>query len=167
MKNKLGYIDVFLLLLCTGIGAIVFTGCTNTKETDPEPGNQATCNITQSQFVGTWIPSTIVVSPQYDYGNGLTSDGMAHWEQCQKDNRDQFLSNGVYVSDDGQDTCSSRHHEEGTWQYDDQNCEITTTVNGETEKWELISVSSSELKAAFRWTESGKNYTETWTFDKL
>lgn len=154
-------ISLKALAAALGIFALALTtGCK--KDDDVQPDKIAMLTS------GSWKLTAMTVNPAIDWFGEPTTNVFAKMPTCLKDDLTIFKSNGTITYDEGPSKCdpSDPQTSTGTWKVNDKQTILTVIADGETNVWDISSLTNDVFKAEYEIEEEGETYTFTVSFSK-
>lgn len=150
------------LMLPLALAALVFTTACN-KDDEDQPAGKTDLLTAKS-----WVLKAITVSPAYDwFGNGSPiTDIYAIFPACSKDDFVTFLKDGKAILDEGQEKCFEEDPQkrQATWTFQSNETIISITEDGETQQWDVVKLTATEMVVDYSIVDDGENYTFTATY---
>ena len=129
------------------------------KEDAPPALVSQTLTILKSKA---WQLTGASANPSY-YGS---SDVYATMDACSQDNRYRFTAPDIFEIDEGLTICYPTQPQisYGTWTYDEDTKTFTTSIDGESDVFKIITISESRFVCTSIIEDGGVTYHFTWTF---
>jgi hypothetical protein len=155
MKTKVVTLLIAAAFLTAGI-----TSCRHKKD-DPQPASVKEMLINKK-----WLATSMTIDPGVDIdGDGkIDTDWMQFIEDCEKDDLTVFADDGELLTLDGAVKCGNAGNPPSHWELSDNNTRLKVTFEGETEMWDIVSITATSLKVKFSYNVEGKNVVMTATF---
>jgi len=146
---------IYLSLLAVTLAflSVTLTSCSNDDDSTPV-NEQPTANVE-----GKWYYSKMGVS----FMGQEQLQNYQHEAGCTKDNV-ELVSGGVFKDRDYSGSECSLDELTGTWSKTGNN--VTVNIEGMAETWEIVSMTSSELKVRSPFTMEGQTYYDVTVFTK-
>lgn len=149
------------LVAMLGVFALLSTiGCKDDDEATPDK--------TKLLTGGSWQMSTLTVDPAIDWFGVPVTNVFSQLPTCAKDDLTIFKTDGTVTYDEGASKCEPTDPQttSGTWMFNTTQTVLTITSDGDTESWDVSTLSDSSFKADYKVTQDGVTYTFSVTFVK-
>ncbi|TNE64686.1 MAG: DUF5004 domain-containing protein [Bacteroidetes bacterium] len=145
------------------LGMAVIFATTSCKKDDEETVDRAKL-LTNGQ----WQLTSLTVDPALDFFGTPVTNIYAQMPTCVKDDLAIFNTNGTVNFDEGASKCELNDPQTttGTWVLNTTQTILSITTDGETESWNISSLTSNAFNVQYQETLDGITYTFSGTFTK-
>ena len=150
-------------VLVTMLGAVALlstTSCNNDDDAAPDKAKLLTG--------GSWQMTAMTVEPAIDWFGTPVKNVFPQLPACVRDDLAIFKTNGTVNYDEGASKCSPNDPQTttGTWAFNTDQTILSITRDGESESWDITTLTKAEFKADYTVVEDGVTYTFSVIFVK-
>ena len=130
--------------------------------------DDATPDKTKLLTGGSWQLSAMNVEPAIEWFGTPITNVFSQLPNCVKDDLAIFKTNGTVNYDEGPSKCEPNDPQttSGTWAFNTDQTILSITSEGDTESWDVSSLTKTAFKAEYKQVEEGITYTFSVTFVK-
>ena len=157
--NSISFRSLFSLMgVCV---LLLASGC---KKDDDE----ATPDKTKLLTGGSWQLTAMTADPAIDWFGTPVTNVYAQLPACIKDDLTIFKTNGTVNYDEGPSKCNPNDPQTttGTWAFNTNETILSITTDGETESWDISTLTGETFSAVYQIVQEGVTYSFTVTFVK-